>query len=358
MDNNYTANANGTITFLFNGLETLFIPTGGLTGWNRDNRTAYGNLTLLLDPDHLCNISICDLTLAHFNYIPNLAGNALYTAIFALYIFMNVLLGIRYKTWGYMIAMCLGLVGEVIGYVARIMLHNNPFDPTGNNFIIYLVCLTISPAFFAAAIYLCLGRIVVVYGEDLSRFYPRTYTLIFCGCDIFSLVLQAAGGGIASGATTQSTDQLGINIMLAGLSVQVASLALFAGLCTDFANRLYRNPQAWSNQFNVLYQSPKFSAFLYSLCLATLTIFVRSIFRVAELSGGFRGPLANNQVSFMILEGVMIVIATSCLTLLHPGIGFQGSWLAANFPLRGKRRDGEVKELVLEDIRQGAPQAA
>ena len=149
---------------------------------------------------------------------------------------------------------------------------------------------------------------------------------------------------------------MGINIMLAGLSVQVASLVLFAAICADFAYRLYQNAQTWSNQYTALYQSPKFSAFLYSLCLATLTIFVRSVFRVAELSGGFRGPLANNQISFMILEGVMVVIATSCLTLLHPGIGFQGSWLAANFPLRGKRLEEEVKELVLEDILRPASQ--
>jgi hypothetical protein len=351
---NYTANANGTLTFDLNGAYTLFIPTNGLTGWNRNNHTAYGNLTVLLDSNKLCNISICDLTLASFDYIPNLAGNTLYAAIFGLYIFINLFLGIRYETWGYMVGLCLGLIAEVIGYVARILLHNNPFDPTGNNFIMYIVCLTIAPAFLSAAIYLCLGRIVVVYGESLSRFRPRTYTLLFCGCDILSLVLQAAGGGIASGAITQSQTQLGINLMLAGLSVQVASLALFAGLCGDFAFRLYKNPQRWSEQYVDLYRSKKFSAFLCGISLATLTIFVRSVFRVAELSGGFRGPLANNQISFMILEGVMIVIATSCLSFLHPGICFQGSWAAANFSMRGKRMGNESKAMVLEDFRQPA----
>ena len=354
MAQNFTKNANGTLTFMLDGVESLFIPTDGITGWNRDNHTAYGNLTILLDDNNLCTISLCDLTLAHFNYIPNLAGNALYTAILAIYLFVNIFLGIRHKTWGYMAAMCLGLIGEVIGYIARILLHNNPFDPTGNNFIIYLVCLTIAPAFFSAAIYLCLGRIVVVYGENLSRFYPRTYTILFCGCDILSLVLQAAGGGIASGANTQAADQLGINIMLAGLSVQVVSLALFAALCGDFAYRLYKHPQSWSSEYANLYRSKRFSAFICGLCLATLTIFIRSVFRVAELSGGFRGPLANNQISFMILEGVMIIIATSCLTILHPGVSFQGVWSAANFSMRGRRRGDDTKPVVLEDLRQTA----
>jgi hypothetical protein len=348
MSSNITINPNGTLTVPFNGVQALFIPTDGITGFNRDNNTGYGNITLLENHDALCNITTCDLTLAHFDYIPSLGGNALYAAIFSIYIIANLYLGIRHKAWGYMAAMFFGLVGEVIGYIGRILLNQNPFDPTGNNFLIYLVCLTIAPAFLSAAVYLCLARIVVVYGEHLSRFRPRTYTLIFCSCDVFSLILQAAGGGIASGATTQSQDQMGINIMIAGLSFQVFSLALFAACCAEFAFRLWKNPQSWSMEHARLYESKLFKAFLCGLCAATLTIFIRSCFRVAELSGGFHGPLANNEISFMILEGAMIVIATSCLTLLHPGVGFQGMWAAANFTFR-TRKNGDVEKTVTPD---------
>ena len=49
-------------------------------------------------------------------------------------------------------------------------------------------------------------------------------------CDIFSLVLQSAGGALADGG-----DQTGINIMIAGLACQVASLAIFMLLCADYA---------------------------------------------------------------------------------------------------------------------------
>jgi hypothetical protein len=348
MAGNITRNANGTLNVPFNGVQALFYPTNGLTGFNRNNNTGYGNVTILENHDALCNSTLCDLTLAHFDYIPSLGGNAFYAAVFGIYIMINIVLGFRHRTWGYMVAMCLGLSGEVVGYIGRILLSKNPFDPTGNDFLIYLVCLTISPALLSAAIYLCLARIVVVYGQHLSRFKPRTYTLIFCGCDIFSLVLQAAGGGIASGATTASKDQLGINVMLAGLSVQVASLALFAILCGEFAWRLYRNKSAWRTDHEALYNSRLFKFFLVGLCVATLTIFIRSCFRVAELSGGFHGPLANNQVSFMILEGAMIVIATSCLTLLHPGVAFQGVWHQADFTFLEKKKSFSSEEEVVE----------
>lgn len=95
-----------------------------------------------------------------------------------------------------MIATSAGLLIEVVGYAFRVMLHNNPFDE--NSFIAYLVCLTIGPAFMSAAVYLCLARIVVVYGQDLSRFQPRWYTIVFCTCDLISLILQAIGGAIAA----------------------------------------------------------------------------------------------------------------------------------------------------------------
>jgi len=341
----FTANANGTITIEVKGRTTLFIPTDGLTGYNNHNNTAYGNLTVLVDQT-LCSLQTCDMTLATFDYRASLPGNALYAAIFGIYLLMNIYLGIRHKTWGYMTAMTVGLAGEIVGYIGRILLWQNPFDPTGNNFLIYIVCLTISPALISAAIYLCLARIVVVFGEDISRFRPRTYTLIFCSCDLFSLVLQALGGGMTSSAKTYSAQQTGINIMLAGLSAQVISLFIFSVMALEYAFRLYRNPLSWDTRHAALYQSRLFRTFLIGLAVATLTIFTRSTFRVAELSGGFHGSLANNQVSFMILEGAMVTIACSCLTLLHPGISFQGHWSDVNFRFRVGKAQRDMEKMT------------
>lgn len=67
------------------------------------------------------------------------------------------------------------------------------------------------------------------------------------------------------------------------------------------------------------------------LGLATLTIFIRSVFRVAELSGGFNGKLFNEEVPFMILEGPMIIIACTAVSAFHPGFAFQSCWHEADF---------------------------
>ncbi len=43
----------------------------------------------------------------------------------------------------------------------------------------------------------------------------------------------------------------------------------------------------------------------------------------------------------MILEGVMIIIACTCLTVFHPAISFQGVWHEANFTFRTKKNGTE-----------------
>jgi hypothetical protein len=84
-------------------------------------------------PDDLCTLSTCSLLQAHYQYIPTLAGNALYIGIFALLLLVQIFFGIRYRTWGFLAGMIGGLILEIIGYTARVQMHFNPF--TSNPFL-------------------------------------------------------------------------------------------------------------------------------------------------------------------------------------------------------------------------------
>jgi len=312
--------------------------------------TGTGNATLLANPE-LCTLQTCDLSMASFLYLPTIGGNATFAAIFGICLIWQLYLGIRHKVWGYMVAMVFGLVLEIIGYAARIMLHDSPFS--NNDFLMYLIVLTIAPAFFTAAIYLCLARIVTIYGENLSRFRPRTYTLVFCGCDVVSLVLQALGGGIAAGADSKSSSDLGKNIMIAGLGFQVFSIVLFSALCLEFAWRVRKYRGAWNPKHIDVVKSRLFEAFLCGLVVAVVTIFARSVYRCVELSGGFNGTLfVSDEVVFMILEGTMIAIACITLTALHPVVCFQGSWHEADFKFRPFRVKKDISRKTIDEESQ------
>lgn len=94
------------------------------------------NSTLYYHP-RLCTYSTCPVKeFGQLKYIPSLAGNAFYLAIFSLGLLVQIGFGIRYRTWGYLVAMIGGAGLEIVGYTARIELHIDDFDR--NYFIIYL----------------------------------------------------------------------------------------------------------------------------------------------------------------------------------------------------------------------------
>jgi hypothetical protein len=127
--------------------------------------------------------------------------------------------------------------------------------------------------------------------------------------------------------------------MIAGLSWHAASLTLFMALCGDFALRVRRslddqNPASPSVVF-----TPRFRLFLWALGLATLVIFARSVFPLAELSQGFHGPLDNQEITFMVLEGIVIITACTVLTASRPGYAFGRRWVAAKTSYEGRLKE-------------------
>ncbi|KAK1716714.1 hypothetical protein CaCOL14_011683 [Colletotrichum acutatum] len=286
-------------------------------------------------PGFVCTLDTCSVEQWGFvRYRPSVAGNVLFLVIMALLACGQIFLGIKHKTRGFMIAICLGLLTETVGYIARVLLNGNPFSR--DYFLWYLITLTIGPVFIAAAIYLTLGRIVVINGEAISRIKPRSYTTFFLGCDIVSLVVQAVGGGIAASTPLDNPHMIdvGTNILVAGLSIQVACLFAFTACSLEFLWRVKKNPEMRNPEFTDLVNSKRYKLFLFALFGATAFLFIRTVFRSVELSEGFGGKLANQEVEFMILDGTMIILACSCLTIFHPGYGFGKRWNEAKFRFR------------------------
>lgn len=80
-----------------------------------------------INPDY-CTVQICPLTYANLTYIPTFAGNVTYLVIFALLMLAQVVLGLRFRTWGFLVGFFCGLLLEIVGYAGRILLHNDIFN--------------------------------------------------------------------------------------------------------------------------------------------------------------------------------------------------------------------------------------
>lgn len=186
-----------------------------------------------------------------------------------------------------------------------------------------ICCLIISPAFVAAGVYITLKHLVINFGESWSRLRPAWYTYIFICGDFISLALQGAGGGLASAGDPGSTAQdIGTDLMIAGVIFQVIVLAVFGYFLVEYAVRTHRRRDQLSPESVDLFHSTPFRCFMFAVGLAYMGIFVRCIYRIPELTGGWRSELMRNEVEFIVLEGVMIVLSVGVLTIFHPGYCF------------------------------------
>jgi hypothetical protein len=171
---------------------------------------------------------------------------------------------------------------------------------------------------------------VVTFGEDYSRISAKRIPKIFITCDVISLILQGAGGAWAAYlAQREKMPSNGNYTMIAGLSFQALTLFCFLCLSADFAIRAMKGvKRGGSAALNDdlasrrLRNSKRFKALLASLTVAAVLIFMRSVYRVAELAQGWKGELMTTEIFVIVLEAVPVAIAGLLLSGFHPAICF------------------------------------
>ncbi|KAF5568201.1 RTA1 like [Fusarium napiforme] len=108
--------------------------------------------------------------------------------------------------------------------------------------------------------------------------------------DFVALILQATGGSML-GSDERDTINVGLKVIKAGLAAHLAGVSIFVFLATE----------CW---------------------------------------------LPENETTIMLLEGMIIVIATSALAIGHPGPSFQGCYQDADFQLK---KSGDVEDASKSD---------
>ncbi|ODQ80939.1 hypothetical protein BABINDRAFT_160376 [Babjeviella inositovora NRRL Y-12698] len=178
-----------------------------------------------------------------------------------------------------------------------------------------------------AALYCILAKLVIVYGERYSILKPARYTQIFVASDFLSLVLQGGGGGVAATAVSGSgSTHLGTNIMIAGLGLQVASMTIFIVLWLVFFWRVYKASKlaepGFDPRFEHLRSTSVMKLFPLYASVAVICVYVRSIYRVVELSEGWTGHLMVTEPYFLVLDGAMMTITGIVMSFpgAYPGI--------------------------------------
>ncbi|KXH59524.1 parasitic phase-specific protein PSP-1 [Colletotrichum salicis] len=268
-------------------------------------------------PQANCTLDICPIEWSILRYQPYVPVSGTFIGFFSLALALHTILGFKWKTWGFTASMIGGCVLEIVGYVGRLFIHDNPFD--FNGFLMQIICITIAPVFFSAAIYVLLSQTpslsINFLDRSISRFSPRLYYWTFIPVDIVSLILQAVGGAMSSVSTTKEAADRGVNISLAGLVLQVASLGAFCGLFGDYMIAYTRSKTRPPISRRLMF-------FLSFLGLGTMFILLRCVYRIVELHEGYFSHWFRDETLFIALESAVMVLAVFSLLVGHPGLVF------------------------------------
>ena len=135
------------------------IPAGTIgylpNGYTPTYTTANGTLYIAGGNDVNCTVSTCPISLSVYGYRPSIAASSVLIALYAVCMAIQAYVGYRYRKWGFSLAMILGCLDEILGYVGRILYWQKPWGQAG--FIMQIVLITIGPVFFSAAIYVLLA---------------------------------------------------------------------------------------------------------------------------------------------------------------------------------------------------------
>ncbi|KAJ3543828.1 hypothetical protein NM688_g5816 [Phlebia brevispora] len=262
-----------------------------------------------------------------YGYTPSTSTSLIFVTLFSITTLLHLIQLVKYRLWWLIPTILLGGVGEIIGWSGRVWSSFNvdASDP----YMMQIVCTIIAPTPFVAAIFITFGRLVRRLGERYSWLTPRSYSVIFLTCDIVSLVVQAAGGAIASGSNLTSTENLGGHIMLAGIVIQMIALFIFTALAIQFFvsflgdRPIRKSYEAPEDSTLTLTNSRRWDGKLKMLSLAlafsTVVLMIRAVYRTIELADGWTGPVITHQIYFDVFDAAMVTSAMFAINFFHPG---------------------------------------
>ncbi|EGV64642.1 phospholipid-translocating ATPase rsb1 [Yamadazyma tenuis] len=300
------------------------------------------------------NLKKLDMDMNLYKYHLSVPANSIYFAIFTLVFLYVAGMSVISKYYWYNVTYICGYGLEFCGWLGRILAIN---DTSNNNFfILQFVALTLAPAFIMAGIYFLFAQMVVIHGREYSLLKPLWYSYFFISTDVLSLLVQAGGGASASIASKRHKNtKPGTDTIICGIVIQTVAMTVFLGFWFEFLNRVFFRhsgdvtvdssfkKKSVKNFFKLLFNvkstraykqdqldpfyNPRFQhirnskLFGYMPLVITITvvvIYIRCIYRVVELSEGWRGYLITHEVYIMVLDALMVAIAGLVAIPFHP----------------------------------------
>ncbi|GAB7335242.1 hypothetical protein MBLNU13_g07656t1 [Cladosporium sp. NU13] len=274
-----------------------------------------------IDPNFPNPMTESSATIIIYGYTPSLAVGVLGVVLFAIALAAHLFLLLRRRTW-YFSTVVVGTAMEIVGYAFRILSsQQNPYSVPW--FVVQYFFIVVAPVFFSAAIYSLVSVMISIYGREYAPMPPKLVLWVFIVCDVAATIIQVAGAALVGIAYSNQEDPTTPNnILLAGLAFQVFSFAVFLVVLFWTLVKARKSPASISRSF------------IAALVVATLAVYLRTCFRLAETAEGLMASLSTHEVYFGCLEFAPVVVAVMLLVYWHPG-----RWLPGSSPLHKSERE-------------------
>ncbi|KAJ7064367.1 RTA1-like protein, partial [Mycena amicta] len=256
---------------------------------------------------------------SEYGYTPSRVVALVFLVLFAISTATHCIQAIHYRMWWLLPTACLCGIGELIGWSGRLW---SSFSPDLHKaFLMQVVSLVIAPTPLIAVNFVLLSWTIVLFGPRYARLSPRAYMPLFLCADIIALLVQAAGGSIASEATTFARTQLVCLV----ISFFVPALSVYCVLFIEFTLRYFldrptrpAHPKTKESRPIARHGKNTMQVF-FALGFSTVVLLVRSIYRTVQLAGGWKGRIMRTQVYFDVMDGAMVLLAIATFNFAHPG---------------------------------------
>ncbi|CAI7631712.1 unnamed protein product [Penicillium manginii] len=248
-----------------------------------------------------------DTSIIIYGYTPSIAVAAFAAAWFFVHLIVHTVQNITTRSWWWM-TFSVGLVFEIIGYIARsLSAKQNPYNLI--YFVLNYFFIVTAPVFLAAGIYTILSALIPRLGSRYSFLSPKVILAFFITSDVISTVVQIAGAVLVGVKESRQEDPTVANhILLGGLAYQVFAMSIFVILMSTFQFRARHSIK--QNGLRL---------FCLSFSVATIMVYLRTVFRLAETAEGLGGKLSTHEVYFACLEFAPIALVVLLLAIWHPG---------------------------------------
>mmetsp|Transcript_12906 Transcript_12906/g.17702 ORF Transcript_12906/g.17702 Transcript_12906/m.17702 type:complete len:302 (+) Transcript_12906:31-936(+) len=241
------------------------------------------------------------LELKYFHYYASHIGAEIWIALFGVTAIVGLFMSMRYKaTYMYILPFCAAI--EAAGYGTRLQSAENPeLTP----FIVSTLFILLAPIFLALINYTTVGKLIESTGRRIGCINPSSISYWFFASDFAGLIIQGIGGSVLASATTQATFDLGANIILAGLSIQIFFFSVFTFMMFQ---------SAYSSTFN-LYARDDLKTAFNVLFSTTILIYVRNLFRLIEYASGHTSYITTHEWCFFTFESapMFLVCLAYCI---------------------------------------------